>query len=158
MRSFYWPWKSIWCGLLQSIAETTWHYGVRGIANDWFKSYLTNCCQFVSINGLFQLISLTLQFVYELQSCKTWGFSSFSLRAFHLELFHFAHSTCLPNAKVSIKEIKNQLIKTLNSFVLLKWQQGILECYKNWGCKGITLDAELKLKFSLKKNFHIKFC
>ena len=27
------------------------HYGIRGIANDWFKSYLLNRQQFVSING-----------------------------------------------------------------------------------------------------------
>ena len=27
------------------------HYGVRGIANTWFKSYLSNRKQFVSING-----------------------------------------------------------------------------------------------------------
>ena len=27
------------------------HYGIRGSANDWFKSYLTNRKQFVSING-----------------------------------------------------------------------------------------------------------
>ena len=27
------------------------HYGVRGLANDWFPSYLTNRKQFVSING-----------------------------------------------------------------------------------------------------------
>ena len=27
------------------------HYGIRGVANDWIRSYLTNCKQFVSING-----------------------------------------------------------------------------------------------------------
>ena len=27
------------------------HYGIRGISNDWFKSYLSNRSQYVSING-----------------------------------------------------------------------------------------------------------
>ena len=27
------------------------HYGIRGVSNDWFKSYLSNCNQYVSING-----------------------------------------------------------------------------------------------------------
>ena len=27
------------------------HYGIRGVLNDWFKSYLSNCHQYVSING-----------------------------------------------------------------------------------------------------------
>ena len=28
------------------------HYGIRGVSNDWFKSYLSNRNQYVSINGL----------------------------------------------------------------------------------------------------------
>ena len=27
------------------------HYGIRGVSNDWFKSNLSNCSQYVSING-----------------------------------------------------------------------------------------------------------
>ena len=27
------------------------HYGIRGVSNDWFKSYLPNRNQYVSING-----------------------------------------------------------------------------------------------------------
>ena len=27
------------------------HYGIHGVPNDWFKSYLSNCSQYVSING-----------------------------------------------------------------------------------------------------------
>ena len=27
------------------------HYGIRGLANNWFKSYLSNRKQFVTING-----------------------------------------------------------------------------------------------------------
>ena len=27
------------------------HYGICGVSNDWFKSYMSNCNQYVSING-----------------------------------------------------------------------------------------------------------
>ena len=27
------------------------HYGIHAVSNDWFKSYLSNCNQYVSING-----------------------------------------------------------------------------------------------------------
>ena len=27
------------------------HYGIREVSNDWFKSYLSNCYQYVSLNG-----------------------------------------------------------------------------------------------------------
>ena len=26
-------------------------FGIQGVSNDWFKSYLSNCSQYVSING-----------------------------------------------------------------------------------------------------------
>ena len=36
--------------LLKSIMGNMEHYGVRGLANDWFHSYLTYRKQYVSIN------------------------------------------------------------------------------------------------------------
>ena len=27
------------------------HHGIRGVSNDWFKSFLSNCSHYVSING-----------------------------------------------------------------------------------------------------------
>ena len=27
------------------------HYGIRGVSNNWFRSYLSHCQQYVSING-----------------------------------------------------------------------------------------------------------
>ena len=35
----------------QVLLEKLSHYGIRGVSNDWFKSYLPNRNQYVSING-----------------------------------------------------------------------------------------------------------
>ncbi|XP_065675763.1 uncharacterized protein LOC136091972 [Hydra vulgaris] len=35
----------------KNLTEILYHYGIRGIANDWFLSYINNRNQFVSING-----------------------------------------------------------------------------------------------------------
>ena len=34
------------------LLKKLWHYGIRGIVNDWFKSYLTNRMQYVSTNNI----------------------------------------------------------------------------------------------------------
>ena len=44
MRNFYWPPKSI---LLKKLE----YYGIKGLSHKWFKSYLSNRQQFVTING-----------------------------------------------------------------------------------------------------------
>ena len=36
------------------------HYGIRGLANDWFKYYLSDRKQFVSINGHDSNLALVL--------------------------------------------------------------------------------------------------
>ena len=37
--------------ILDAAYLQTWYYGIQDISNNWFKSYLSNCKQFVSING-----------------------------------------------------------------------------------------------------------
>ena len=39
------------CGKHQILLAKLNHYGIRGVSNDWFKSYLSNRSQYVSING-----------------------------------------------------------------------------------------------------------
>ena len=55
--------KNIGCGVLvnlqaafdtadhQVLLAKLNHYGICGVSNDWFKSYLSHCNQYVSING-----------------------------------------------------------------------------------------------------------
>ena len=42
------------------------HYGICGVSNDWFKSYLSNCNQYVSISGYKSCVAL-LQIVVSLK-------------------------------------------------------------------------------------------
>ena len=44
------------------------HYAIRGVSNDWFKSYLSNRNQYVSINGFDS--SLTTPFFINNQKFK----------------------------------------------------------------------------------------
>ena len=42
------PFDTVNCAIL---LEKLYHYGISGIAYDWFSSYLSDRCQFVSINN-----------------------------------------------------------------------------------------------------------
>ena len=41
-----------YCFVVEIVLAKLNHYGIRGVSNDWFKSYLSNYNQYVSINGL----------------------------------------------------------------------------------------------------------
>ena len=49
--NFYWLAKSIWYNYHNILLEKIQHYGIREITHQWFKSYLENRKQIVSMNG-----------------------------------------------------------------------------------------------------------
>ena len=86
------------------------HYGIRGIANDWFRSYLSDRTQFVSIND-FNSDYKTVK--YGVPQGSVLGHLLFlifindlNIEIKNLETIHFADDTCLLNIKDSIKKIK----------------------------------------------------
>ena len=85
------------------------HYSIRGISNDWFRSYLSDRSQFVSIYG-FNSDYKTIK--YGVPQGSALGSRSLAFLNFHNDLntavkhsetFHFTDDTCLLNIQDSIK-------------------------------------------------------
>ena len=99
------------------LLKKLWHYRIRGIANDWFKSYLTNRMQYVSIDGI---SSDLLKVNFGVPQGSVLGPLLFLLYINDLHNssrfsspFHFADDTGLPNIEGSIRVIKKTLNKDL---------------------------------------------
>ena len=99
------------------------HYGIRGIAHDWFKSYLSNRKQFVNINGE---DSTELEMLYGVPQGSVLGPLLFLLyindlhnSIKHCITRHFADDTCLLISNTSPKKLQKQLNADLRS--LCKW-------------------------------------
>ena len=104
------------------ILEKLNHYDIRGIANDWIRSYVSDITQFVSVNDFHSDCEnvkygvpqgsvlgplLFLIFINDLNSAIK-----------NSDTFHFADDTCLLNIKDSIKKI-NKVSKDLK--FLIQW-------------------------------------
>ena len=92
------------------------HYGIRGISNDWFRSYLSNRSQFVSING-FNSDYKTIK--YGVPQGSVLGpllflifINDLNIAIKHSETFYFAHNTSLLNIRDSVKQMKKLAIRT----------------------------------------------
>ena len=99
------------------------HYGIRGIANDWFRSYLSDRTQFISING-FNSDYKTVK--YGVPQGSVLGpllflifINDLNIAIKNSETFHFADDTCLLNIKDSIKKINKVVNKDLK--FLIQW-------------------------------------
>ena len=108
------------------------HYGIRGIANDWFRSYLSDRTQFISING-FNSDYKTVK--YGVPQGSVLGpllflifINDLNIAIKNSETFHFADDTCLLNIKDSIKKIN----KVVNKDSLKIVSDSMATCKQNF--------------------------
>ena len=97
------------------------HYGVRGRANDWFKSYLSNRSQYVSVNGFHSKSEIMkfgvpqgsvlgpLLFLIYINDLRN--------AIYHSTVHHFADDTNLLYINKNLKTIQNKINKDLKSLV-----------------------------------------
>ena len=85
------------------LLEKLHHYGIRGISNDWLRSYLSDRSQFDSITG-FNYDYKTMK--YGVLQSSVLGpllllifITDLSIAIKHFEIFHFSDDTCLLNIK-----------------------------------------------------------
>ena len=97
------------------------HYGIRGLANNWFKSYLSNRKQYVSVNGYH---SKTEVMKFGVPQGSVLGPLLFLIyindlrNAIHNSIVHhFADDTNLLYVNKSLKVIQNKINKDLKSLV-----------------------------------------
>ena len=99
------------------------HYGIRGVANKWFESYLENRLQFVSINGFTSATILMLLGVPQGSILGPLLFLIY-INDFHQSIMysnprHFADDTNLMITNKSLKKIRKKLNSDLKS--LSRW-------------------------------------
>ena len=100
------------------------HYGVRGLANDWFKSYLLNRKQYVSINGTDSNLA-DIQFGVPQGSVLGPLLFLIYINDLHQSIQysttrHFADDTNLVIKNNSLKQLKKQLnldLRSLNNWL-----------------------------------------
>ena len=107
------------------LIEKLQHYGIRGITNEWFKSYLTERKQYVSINGFDSDIKILrhgvpqgsvlgpLLFILYINDLR------FAIK--HSNVYHFADDTNLLHINETFKKTKKYLnfdLKNLHKWLL----------------------------------------
>ena len=99
------------------------HYGIRGKANDWFRSYLTGRKQFVSINGSNSDLS-AIEFGVPQGSVLGPLLFLIYINDLHFSIKysitrHYADDTCLLIKNKSLKQLKKQL--NIDLKILTSW-------------------------------------
>ena len=140
------------------LLEKIHHYGIREIIHQWFKSYLENRKQFVSIGGAeSELASVN----YSVPQGSVLGPLLFLIYINDLHFaikascpLHFGDDTCLLSIQNSKKQINRTLNKDLKQLALWLKANKILNTAKTevvlFKPKNKQLDTDLKLKLCRK--------
>ena len=135
------------------------HYGIRGVSNDWFKSYRSNRNQYVSINGFHSgLTSINcgipqgsvlgpLLFLLYI--------NDFNQAIKFCKVHHFADDTnllCLSNSIKKLNKLVNTDLKHLVNWlnpnkISLNVKKAEMVIFKSNQKK---IDGDLKIKFVVK--------
>ena len=136
------------------------HYGIRGVSNDWFKSYLSNRSQYVSINGYDSGLAaincgvpqglvlgplLFLLYINDLNQAIKF-----------CKVYHFAEDTnllCLGNSIEKLNKLVNTDLKRLVNWlnankILLNAKKTEIVIFKS---KQKKFECDLKIKLSGKR-------
>ena len=96
------------------------HYGIRGVSNDWFKSYLSNRSQYESINGFdfgHAAINCSVPQGSVLGPCLFLLYINDLNQAIKFcKVHHFADDTnllCMRNSIIKLKKLANADLKHL---------------------------------------------
>ena len=137
------------------LIEKLKYYGVRGVANSWFKSYLTSRSQFVSLSGFNSEAKhlqhgvpqgsvlgplLFLIFINDLHKCIRYS-----------KVYHFADDTNLLNASSNPKCLQKQL--NIDLKLLYKW---LLANKISLNCSKTEIIFFRKPGQNINFNFNIK--
>ena len=111
------------------------HYGIHGISNDWFKSYLSNRNQYISINGYESGVAATNCGVSQ---GSVLGFILFLLNVNDInqakifcKVHHFADDTNLLGLRNSIKKLSKLVSADLKHLVNWLNANKCTQCKKN---------------------------